>query len=222
MVCSGEAMPYQCSNSAQAKEQAERLRELLLSLDTLHPEILTAHNIPPNAYHGDVVFRHALESIRGTYIAAAQRPRELYINDLLTRMKELRLIVDSDYLGRDAQSRIDFRVELADGYFVAIEVKGGEGNSWNISTRPSWANEYIAWGHLDGSLNDPRHGVHAIIITRVVQDLIQRNKRFDAIIFKDRICGTTARPCPKYPAGTGNTQISPDVFLLPRVIPLEG
>jgi hypothetical protein len=35
---------------------------------------------------------------------------------------------------------------------VAIEVKGGEGNSLNISNRPEHVMEFIIWCHLDGSL----------------------------------------------------------------------
>lgn len=213
-------MPYQCSASARAREQAERLMELLNNLHTLHPDVLEAHGVTPSSYLNESVFRHALESIRGTFIASAQAPREQSVEQVLIGMRQRGMIRDFEFLGRNPESRVDFRVHLHGDYTAAIEVKGGEGNSWNISERPDWANEYIAWGHLDGSLNDPRHGVHAIIITRVVQDFIQREKKFDAILFKDRLCGTAARPCPKYENQMpGNNLVAPDLFLLPREIP---
>ena len=49
-------------------------KDLLSSLDTKHPDILRAEGIVPADYHGSMVFRSAIESIRGTF-AATTSPR---------------------------------------------------------------------------------------------------------------------------------------------------
>lgn len=121
--------------------------------------------------------------------------------------------------------RWDFEVRLDKNPVrdVAIEVKGGEGNSLNISNRPDSAAEFVIWCHIDGSLkNSPAKGTRAIL-GRIVADIIKAPKRIDALIIRDAICGSAARPCPKYvdyiypilgPA--------PDVFLFPARIPSFG
>jgi len=214
-------VPYRCNHSKEALKEAEALKDLLKNLAELHPDVLREHGIRPKDYHSAGVFRHALESIRGTFIAQAQAPRERFVAETLARMKAKNLICDFNFIG-DA-GRVDFKVEVSKGYDVALEVKGGEGNSWNISERPTWAKEYIAWGHLDGSLNAPRDGVHAILVTRVTRDFINYGKKFDAIVFKDQLCGTVGRPCPKYANPLqASSQIAPDIFLLPNAIPSPG
>ena len=49
-------------------------KDLLTKLDTKHPDILRAEGIVPADYHGSMVFRSAVESIRGTF-AATTSPR---------------------------------------------------------------------------------------------------------------------------------------------------
>jgi hypothetical protein len=97
-------------------------------------------------------------------------------------------------------------------------VKGGEGNSITISQRPLWADEFLLWCHLDGAIvNQPHEGAASVIFSRVASELTKRQKRLDAVFFKDALCGTPTRPCPKYADGVRpNGDIAPDVFLLPR------
>lgn len=84
---------------------------------------------------------------------------------------------------------------------AAIEVKGGEGNSLNIPNRPEDVAEFVVWCHLDGSLNHrPGRGVQQIV-GRIVADIVKSPKRIDALIIRDVLCGSKARPCPKYPTG---------------------
>ena len=82
-------------------------------------------------------------------------------------MKQMNLIVEYQLQG--AAQRFDFQVMLTSQpkEMAAVEVKGGEGNSINISERPLWANEFILWCHLDGAIvNQPSHGAAAIIFNR--------------------------------------------------------
>jgi hypothetical protein len=107
---------------------------------------------------------------------------------------------------------------------VALEVKGGEGNSINISERPLWANEFILWCHLDGAIvNQPSHGAAAIIFNRVENEMVKRGKHVDVVAFKDARCNTPLRPCPKYKNKSPTTAlgVAPDIFLMPREVPTE-
>jgi hypothetical protein len=130
-----------------------------------------------------------------------------------------------DYTHTAGAHRHDFTVvvERDPDYFAALEVKGGEGNSINISERPLWAREFGVWCHLDGAIvNQPAHGANAII-NRLTNELVLRQKRVDVLFFKDVLCGTRLRPCPKYPEQPDavGTQVAPDVFLFPQRIPQD-
>jgi hypothetical protein len=81
-----------------------------------------------------------------------------------------------------------------------------------------WADEFLLWCHLDGAIvNQPHEGAASVIFSRVASELTRRQKRLDAVLFKDALCGTSTRPCPKYAEGVRpNGMVAPDVFLLPR------
>ncbi len=116
-----------------------------------------------------------------------------------------------------SSTRTDFEVLIQSGYYAGIEVKGGEGNSINISDRPLWANEFCLWCHLDGAIvNQPEHGAHSII-NRITNEMCRREKSVDVLFFKDLLCGTRTRPCPKYPGNEERIGLNtaPDVFLFP-------
>ena len=129
----------------------------------------------------------------------------------------------AEYAQNSGRARYDFTVSLErdPDYFVALEVKGGEGNSINISERPLWAREFGVWCHLDGAIvNQPAHGAHSII-NRLTNELVRRRKLVDILFFKDVLCGTRTRPCPKYPGLEDEIglETAPDVFLFPQRVP---
>jgi hypothetical protein len=195
--------------------------ELLSDMPTMHPDVLLEHGIQPLDYHEGLVFRSAIESIRGSYIASSTVSRQLLIRDVLEGLKRQGRI--ERFRQTSSSERYDFEVVMDRDarYFAAIEVKGGEGNSINISDRPVWASEFLVWCHLDGAIvNQPAHGAHSII-NRVASELTKRQKHVDVVLFRDRLCGTQARPCPKYPGpGTSSgVPVAPDLFLLPQRVP---
>ncbi|WP_124328515.1 hypothetical protein [Desulfonema ishimotonii] len=190
-------------------------------MDILHPEILLQHSIQPVDYKNGLVFRSAIESIRGTFIASSTSGREGLIKDVLENMKKRNVI--ADYKQNRGKRRYDFTVQLCNNpdTFACIEVKGGEGNSINISERPLWAKEFAIWSHLDGAIvNQPAHGAHSIL-NRITNELVRRKKQVDALFFKDILCGTRTRPCPKYSGQEEKIGLAaaPDVFLMPQVVP---
>jgi len=214
-------MPLPCSHLKQVTDQVQPTINLLLNLNELHPEVLIQHSIQPTDYKGGLVFRSAVESIRGQFIASSTSGREGLIGDALEKLKQRSDI--RDYERIKSRNRHDFTVMLSrdPDYFAAIEVKGGEGNSVNISERPLWAREFGVWCHLDGAIvNQPAHGAHAII-NRLTNEMVVRGKQVDVLFFKDLLCGTSARPCPKYPGSEGSIGLrtAPDIFLFPQRIP---
>ena len=188
-----------CSNDPGATRQINPAIDLLQHLNGQHPEILRGHGLVPADYHSKLVFRSAIESIRGTYIASSLTQRQGLVAEVLQNMKVKALI--TDYRPRGVRGRFDFEVMVSSRpkVMAAIEVKGGEGNSINISERPLWSGEFIVWCHLDGAIvNQPSHGAGAIIFNRIANEMVKRGKQVDAVVFRDARCNTALRPCPKY------------------------
>ncbi len=192
---------------------------LLRNLDSLHPEVLQQHGIVPSDYNGGLVFRSAIESIRGTFIASSTSGRQGLVENVIEKLKQQSRI--EDYRVTSSGSRCDFEVLVEPGYYGAIEVKGGEGNSIGISDRRLSTREFCIWSHLDGAIkNQPGEGAGKVL-GRVANDMVIRRKLVDVVFFRDILCGTPLRPCPKYPGRetTIGLQTAPDVFLLPQSIP---
>lgn len=214
-------MVLPCYHQERVTQQIRPTANLLTNLDELHPDVLRMHDIEPADYKGGLVFRSAIESIRGSFIASSITGRQTLVGATLERLKQSRVI--DDYKQTSTSQRCDFHVGISrdPDYFAALEVKGGEGNSINISDRPIWAREFCVWCHLDGAIvNQPAKGAHSIL-NRLTNEMIRRKKHVDVLFFKDILCGTRARPCPKYVHM--ETQIgldaAPDVFLFPVSIP---
>lgn len=214
-------MPLPCEHPALTIAQIPRTIDLLRRMDELHPDVLQGHHIEPEAYHGGLVFRSAVESIRGSYAASSTTGRQQMVRDVLNRLKLRGEIQDFQYLGQSRRHDFTVIMEPNRARMAAMEVKGGEGNSINISDRPMWADEFLVWCHLDGAVvNQPAHGAGAIVFGRLSGEVVLRKKRVDALLIKDLLCGTHARPCPKYRNGTvTGLETAPDVFLFPRRIP---
>jgi hypothetical protein len=209
-----------CSHDATAIAQIEPAISLLRNMDGRHPEVLLAEGIQPGDYHLKRIFRSAVETIRGSFIASSVTQRQGMVDGVLRKLKEQNKIAAFERTGRGV--RHDFTVVLTDSPRVsaALEVKGGEGISVTVSERPAWAQEFILWCHLDGSIrNQPSQGVRSIIVNRLANNLFKRGKIVDAVLFKDQLCGSPLRKCPKYEGAVGNEQIAPDIFLMPREQP---
>lgn len=210
-----------CSHDRKITSQVQPVKDLISNLDDLHPEILVEHEIEPRDYKKGLVFRSAIESIRGTFISSSTTARERFVEDILISLLKNGKISAYEHSG--PRERFDFiiTVEKTPKYIAALEVKGGEGNSINISERPNWADEFGVWCHLDGAIvNDPSKGAQSIL-NRVTNEMVRRNKQVDFLIFKDVLCGSRIRPCPKYPGNetTIGLNAAPDIFLMPQRIP---
>lgn len=223
-IRAGIAMPIlPCNHDPRAVAQIQPTIDLLNHLDVNHPDVLERHGITPADYHAKKVFRSAVESIRGTFIASTQTQRLGLVETFLERLRLQERI--AEFESRATQRRFDFTVVFSREPRVAaaLEVKGGEGNSIDISERPLWAQEFYLWCHLDGAIrNEPSHAIQAIIATRLAGALVRDPRKVvDAVFVRDSLCGTPLRPCPKYPPRVAQEAIAPDIFLFPRHAPTE-
>lgn len=138
-------MSLPCIHKELVVDQVQPTINLLTNLDVLHPDVLMKHSIQPDDYKSGLVFRSAVESIRGSFISSSTTGREGLVNDVLENLAHRSYI--ADYKQSSASQRYDFTVSIERNpdYFAALEVKGGEGNSINISERPLWApsHQYI-------------------------------------------------------------------------------
>ncbi|MBN2393072.1 MAG: hypothetical protein JXR84_20250 [Anaerolineae bacterium] len=210
-----------CKHEVRVTQQVQPTIELLNNLDTWHPDVLLEHAIQPTDYKSGLVFRSAIESIRGSFIASSVTSRQGLVGDVLENLHQRQVI--EEYEQSSSRTRYDFTVGIQRNpdYFMALEVKGGEGNSINISERPIWAREFGVWSLLDGAIvNQPAHGAHSIV-NRLTNELVRRGKVVDVLFFKDVLCGTSTRPCPKYPDNASDIGLNaaPDIFLFPKSAP---
>jgi len=172
--------------------------------------------VSPEDWHPKRIFRSAVETIRGSFIASCLTQRHQMVAAVLGQLVERNKIARFEPTRK--ATRHDFTIILTERPRVAaaLDVKGGEGNSVTITERPPWAQEFLLWCHLDGSIvNQPSQGVHSIVVNRLANDLMRRGKVVDAIFFKDQLCGSPLRRCPKYRDEVGNDRIAPDIFLMP-------
>jgi hypothetical protein len=182
-------MTLPCKHQLTIVRQVPLTIDLLNNLNIWYPDILKEHSIDPVDYRNGLVFRSAIESIRGTFIASSTVGRQSLVREVLQRLEERKLI--RGFEQSSASQRYDFvvAVDRNPDYFAALEVKGGEGNSINISERPFWAREFGVWCHLDGAIvNQPANGAHSII-NRLTNELVRRKKQVDVLFFKDILCG---------------------------------
>jgi hypothetical protein len=75
-----------CKHEEQVTRQVQPAIELLTDMDVLHPEVLLQHAIQPADYKDSLVFRSAVESIRGTFIASSTMGREGLVKDVLENL----------------------------------------------------------------------------------------------------------------------------------------
>jgi hypothetical protein len=214
-------MVLPCKHKEQVTHQVQPTIDLLTNMDINHPDLLLQHNIQPIDYKRGLVFRSAIESIRGTFIASSTTGREGLVAQVLESLLQKGMIADYEQSGSSRRYDFTVLIERDPDKIAALEVKGGEGNSINISDRPLWAKEFCVWCHLDGAIvNEPSHGAHSIL-NRLTNELVRREKSVDALFFKDVLCGTRTRPCPKYGdhADEIGLYAAPDIFLFPMRIP---
>lgn len=132
-----------CTHDQAALEQINPTINLLRNLDNRHPEVLRSAGVAPEDYHPKRIFRSAVETIRGSFIASSLTQRHQMVADVLSRLVRAGKIAGFEPTRK--ATRHDFTIILSDRPRVAaaLDVKGGEGNSITITERPPWAQEFV-------------------------------------------------------------------------------
>ena len=99
-------MVLPCKHEERITRQVKPTIDLLTNMDVLHPDVLLQHAIQPGDYKGGLVFRSAIESIRGTFIASSTTGREGLVKDVLDNLLHRNCI--ADYAQSSGRARYDF------------------------------------------------------------------------------------------------------------------
>jgi hypothetical protein len=103
-------MVLPCKHEERVTTQVQPTIDLLTNMDVLHPDVLRQHAIQPADYKSGLVFRSAIESIRGTFIASSTTGREGLVRDVLENLLQRNRI--SDYAQSGSRARHDFAVSI--------------------------------------------------------------------------------------------------------------
>lgn len=201
-----------CSNLA-AGAKIEAITKII---ESPPQPVLDALGLDADAYKA--LMPSAIASLAGTHRSLQQAPRETFVRVVLEQMKSKGLLADfSDHTHE--QGRYDFSVLTHRSRTVAMDAKGGEGNSITISSRPLHCHEFGLWCHFTGSIAKAP-GVQArAVVSRMLKVMLNREedtKRYDFLIVWDALCGSPARPCPM-----AGEKVIPCVILFPVVQPTK-
>src|ERR1051325_1476318 len=135
-----------CSNSAAG----ETIDAIKRSIKAPSSHTLLFLDIDEDTYQA--LLPSAIASITGTHRSEIQGPREEFVRKIFTDLKTQGLITSFADNTR-LKGRYDFSLETKAARTIAIDVKGGEGNSITIASRPIHCHEYGIWCHFTGSLS---------------------------------------------------------------------
>lgn len=201
----------------------QRIQSLVEALNT-QAHTLGDHCLTEQEFYDSGLYRGAIESIRGTFVASMREKRD-FVSRVLNWMQDQGAI--KEWFSAGESNRHDYTVEMYSGTTTVIELKGClDGNNTTIYERPPHANEFLLWSVCHNAGADPRHNVWSGIHTRLSADIISRNQQVDGLIVWDMACGTVGRPCPKLandPARATEvgpyTLPPPCIYLFPATVP---
>lgn len=207
--------------------QNPELRKTILDFaETLKREAHTLgnHGLSETDFYQGGVFRGAIERLRGQFSASMSEKRE-FVRAILDHMRAGGHI--EEWRSAGESNRHDYQVRMPSGRTSCIELKGClDGNNTNIFERPAQADEFVIWSICSNPAADPRHNVWSGIHTRLSAEIIERSKPVDGLIVWDWLCGTVARPCPKFGADSARLTMveswslpPPCIYLFPKSIP---
>lgn len=96
-----------CQHDEGAVAQIAPTVELLKSLDKKYPRVLKAEKIVPADYHGKKVFRSAVETIRGHYIASSITSRHAMLSEVFSGLRRQGKIADFEEFGETKAPRLN-------------------------------------------------------------------------------------------------------------------
>jgi hypothetical protein len=191
-------------------EKAARVRQVILNLpDQKIPSLKDVSTADYNLIRLAVI-----NSIKGEAIAHEERTRQKWVERIfLSPAKKQGLLTYKDVSGT---GKCDFEGDLKTGIHFGLEVKGGEGNSVTLLSRPKDAKVHCVWSHLDVMSNTPADNMRAVL-GRVVKQMVnsdEKKQKVDYLVFYDKW----------YLSGIKRFNVGeplPDVIVFPKSIPTK-
>lgn len=192
-------------------EKAKKLREVILNLHKYKiPELQDV-----SEREQDLIRLAVVNSIKGEIVAKEERTRQSFVENVFLKPAKTKGFIRS-YEDTSRIGKCDFEGDFADGERFGLEVKGGEGNSVTLLSRPEKADIFAVWSHLDVMSNTPSQNMRAVL-GRVVKQMVnkdEKRQKVDFLVFYDKWYQNGVKYFPKgIPL--------PDVFVFPESIPTK-
>ena len=191
-------------------KKARKVRKVIANLPKY--KIHDLAEVTPEEYK--LIRLAVINSIKGEAIAREERSRQRWVERVfLAPAKKAGYLTYSD---TSASGKCDFQGEMENGLRFGLEVKGGEGNSVTLLSRPAKADLLCVWSHLDVMSNTPGDNIRAVL-GRVVKQMVnddEKKQQVDYLVFYDKW----------YKSGVKTFKQGepyPDVIVFPEAIPTE-
>ena len=163
-------------------EKAKKLREVILNLHRYKiPEL---KDVSRKEY--DLIRLAVINSIKGEIVAKEEKTRQSFVENVFLKPAKTQGFI-KDYQDTSGTGKCDFEGDFVQGDKFGLEVKGGEGNSVTLLSRPEKADIFTVWSHLDVMSNTPSENMRAVL-GRVVKQMVnkdEKRQKVDFLIFYD-------------------------------------
>src|SRR2546426_3067575 len=163
-------------------DKAARVRKAIMELVAY--KLPNLKDVTPDEY--DTIRLAVINSIKGEAIALEEKSRQKWVEEVFLTPAEANgylIYVDTSGVGK-----CDFEGKLANGERFGLEVKGGEGNSVTLLSRPANADLLAVWSHLDVMSKTPGKNMRAVL-GRVVKQMVnsdEKKQKVDYLVFYDK------------------------------------
>ena len=197
--------------SSDLMEKLSRVRKVITNLK--QHKILELDDISEDEF--ELLKLSVVNSIKGEMVANEERSRQNFVEEkFLKPAKQAKVI--TEYKDWSGENKCDFEGTFGNGKKFGLEVKGGEGNSVTLLSRPEEADIFVVWSHLDVMSNTPAENMRAVL-GRLVKQLVnkdEKQQKIDFLVFYDQWYISGIKKFKKGPA-------IPDVFVFPSAIPTQ-
>lgn len=160
----------------------------------------------------DIIKLSVINSIKGQLVALEEKTRQDFVEEIFLKPSSKK--GNLTYRDTSREGKCDFIGVLKSGERFGLEVKGGEGNSVTLLSRPPESDIFAVWSHLDVMSNTPAENMRAVI-GRIVKQMINKDEKMqkvDFLIFYDKWYLSKIKSFKKGP-------MIPDIFVFPSRVP---
>lgn len=164
-------------------EKVKKLRAVILKLHQY--KIPDLESISEREY--ELIRLAVINSIKGEIVAKEEKTRQGFVKEVYLNPARAQGFL-KEYEDTSGKGKCDFEGEFEQGEHFGLEVKGGEGNSVTLLSRPEKADIFVVWSHLDVMSNTPAENMRAVL-GRIVKQIInidEKRQKVDLLVFYDK------------------------------------